>query len=100
MPDNYRGVGNSTRRINRTQRSPGAEGYSTGGDADEVARCIRAAERKAYRKAVAQQPPPLPPQFFVDRLPNPIIRDLSVDDVCREMLYLADLLAMDNVYIS
>jgi hypothetical protein len=96
MSDYDSGAERGTERLNRTQRSPRAQGRPAGFDVDQARVRIGAAQRKAHRANV-HPGPPLPLELLLARLPEPIIRDLSVDDICRETLVIVDLLGMDNI---
>jgi hypothetical protein len=99
MSDNYSSPWSSTSRLDSLECDARGEGYTTGDDAYQVSQRISAAQRKADRKAIAKLPS-LSAEFIIGRLPDTIIRHLSVDDVCRETLLLVDLLRMDNVSIG
>lgn len=98
MPDNHRSPGSGPERIHRTQRSARQQDYQARDNADEVSGCKRAPQREAYRKALFEGPKVSLKGIF-DRLPEPILKHLTVDDVCRQTLLLVDLLGKDNVVI-
>lgn len=92
------GTGSGAVRLNRTQRSPRSKGHAARGNADEVSGCKRSPEREAYRKAFN-------PEFeitansIVELLPDSIVTNMSIDDICRQTLYLANLVGSPYVQV-
>jgi len=99
MPNHDSGARGSALRLDRTQRSFRSEDRSARVHADETSQCIRVAKRTTDRKAYPKVAP-LDERTLTDRLPEPIITHLSVDDICREALLIADLLGRDNIDLN
>lgn len=96
MPDYNSGVGNSALGLNRTQRSAREEDRPARNDAHEARQRVGSSQREAHRKAFPQRPT-LKVEYLVAQLPDPILRHVSVDDICRETLLLVTLIGKDNV---
>lgn len=85
-------------RLNRTQRSPGAQSHSARSHADEVSGCKRAPQREAYRTSFN-------PEFkvtaesLVGLLPDAAFLRVDVDDTCKQTLFLANLVSSPYVSI-
>ena len=96
MQHNDDGFGNGAVRLNRTQRSARAQGHSARKHADEVSGCKRITEREAHREAVARQDE-LSAETLVGLLPDAAFLRVNVDDVCKQTLFLANLVGSPYV---
>ncbi len=99
MSDYNRSIGRSSLRLRRPKRSDDKEAGPEQRSAREARFNIGPPQRKAHREVIAAQPA-LSLDVLSARLPNPIITHLSVDDVCKETLFIVDLLGNDGIDIS
>lgn len=99
MQHNDDGTRNGVRRLNRTQRSARQKDYSARGNADEVSGCKRVVEREAHR-TVINPGEQVTAEHLIGLLPDPIITHLSVDEVCRQTLFLANLVSSPYVKVA
>lgn len=99
MQHNDDGTRGGVVRLDRTQRSARSQGHSTRQHADEVSGCKRIVEREAHR---ASFDPHLDvsPESLVGLLPDPVITHLSVDEVCKQTLFLANLVGSPYVHLQ
>jgi len=86
-------------RLDRTQRSARTQGHAAGKYADEVSGCKRSPQREAHR-ATLNPEYEVTVESLLGLLPDPIITHLSVDDVCRQTLFLANLVSSPYVDVS
>jgi hypothetical protein len=86
-------------RLDRTQRSARAQGHPAGKHVDEVSGCKRSPQREAHR-ATFNPEYEVTVESLIGLLPDPIITHLSVDDVCRQTLFLANLVSSPYVDVS
>lgn len=85
--------------INRTQRSLRSKDHPTERYADEVSGCRRAPQREAHRKAFNGEYE-VTAESLVGLLPDAILKDVDVDDVCRQQVFLANLLTSPYVRVN
>lgn len=85
-------------RLDRTQRSARPKDYSTGRHADEVSGCKRLTQREVDRETFNPEYE-VTAEHLVGLLPDPIVTHLSADDVCRQTLFLANLLGSPYVHV-
>lgn len=93
------GTGHGSISFNRTQRSFRSEAHSAKQHADEVSGCRLTPQRETDRT-------PLPVEYEVTAeslirlLPDSVVKPVSVDDVCRQQMFLANLLASPYVRVN
>lgn len=85
--------------LNRTQRSVRSKGHSAKQHVDEVSGCRRSPQREAHR-ATFNGEYEVTAESLVGLLPDAVIKDVSVDDVCRQQLFLANLLTSPYVRVN
>lgn len=99
MPDHDDRTRGRVVSLNRTQRSPRSEGDTARRHVDEVSGCKRSPEREAHREAFNPEYE-VTAESLVGLLPDPIITHLSVDDVCKQTLFLANLISSPYVKVA
>lgn len=98
MQHNDDGFGSGTVRINRTQRSVRAQDHSARRNADEASGCKRIVEREAHRARFSSEE--LTAEALVGLLPDAYLKHVKVDDVCRQTLFLANLISSPYVHLQ
>lgn len=84
--------------LNRTQRSPRQEDRTAGRHADEVSGCKRAPQREAHRASFNPEFE-ITAESLVGLLPDASLLGVNVDDVCKQTLFLANLVSSPYVHI-
>lgn len=85
--------------INRTQRSLRSEDRPARKHVDEVSGCRRSPQREADRKAFNGEYE-VTAESLVGLLPDAVLRNVDVDDVCRQQVFLANLLTSPYVRLN
>lgn len=93
------GTGRGSVSLNRTQRSPRSKEHAAKRNDNEASGCRRSPEREAHRKAFNGEYE-VTAESLIGLLPDAVIRDVTVDDVCRQQLFLANLLTSPYVRIN
>ncbi len=78
--------------LNRTQRSARSKSDTARIHVDEVSGCKRVVEREAHRASFNPELE-VTAESLVGLLPDPIITHLTVDEVCKQTIFLANLLS-------
>ncbi len=85
--------------VNRTQRSLRTEDGAARRHVDEVSGCRRAPQREAHRASFNGEYK-VTAESLVGLLPDAILTDVDVDDVCRQQVFLANLLNSPYIAIN
>ena len=93
------GTGSGSISLNRTQRSIRPKAHPAEQHADEVSGCRRSPERKAHREAFTGEYA-ITAESLIGLLPDAVLRDVDVDDVCRQQVFLANLLTSPYVRLQ
>ena len=92
------GTGNGSIGLNRTQRSFRSKAHPAKRDADEASGCRLSPERKAHRASFNGEYE-ITAKSLIELLPN-AVGAVDVDDVCRQQVFLANLLASPYVRLN
>lgn len=90
------GSRHGTVRFNRTQRSLRAQAHPAKRDADEVSGCRSYPQREVNRKTFNGEYN-ITAQSLVELLPDANLGSVDIDDVCRQQVFLANLLTSPYV---
>lgn len=86
-------------RLDRTQRSARPQGNPAGRHADEVSGCKRSPEREAHRPSFNPDIE-VTAESLIGLLPDAKVTNRSIDDVCRQTLFLANLVSSPYVRVA
>lgn len=86
-------------RLDRTQRSLRTQDHPTERHADEVSGCKRSPEREAHRETFNPDYV-VTPESLIGLLPDAKVTNRSVDDVCRQTLFLANLVSSPYIKVA
>lgn len=98
MQHNDDGTRGGVVRLDRTQRSARTQGHSAGRHVDETSGCRRLTQREVDREAFNPEYE-VTAESLVGLLPDAVITHLTVDDVCRKTLFLANLVGSPYVHV-
>lgn len=99
MQHNDNGTRGGVVRLHRVERNARSQSRTASRHADEASGCKRLIEREAHR-APFNPDIEVTAESLVNLLPNPIITDLTVDQVCKQTLFLANLVGSPSVELS
>ena len=99
MQHNDDGTRNGVRSLNRTQRSARPKDHSARGNVDEVSGCKRAPQREAHRASFNGEYE-ITAESLIGLLPDAVLGNVDIDDVCRQQVFLANLLSSPYVKVA